>query len=193
MDREEEFNRISGEIGSCRKCGLWKTRNKPVPGEGSLSPGIMFIGEAPGYNEDVQGRPFVGRAGRIFDELLESIGLKREGVFIGNLLKCRPPRNRDPQPEEIKACSPYLDRQITLLKPDVICTLGNFPTTYVLEKFGIRPERIGKIHGKVFPVHNLAISSKIFPLYHPAAATRNPELKLVLLEDFRALKGILEK
>ncbi len=193
MSREEDFRKMEEDVKACKRCGLRKTRKNPVPGEGSLSPEIMFIGEAPGFNEDVRGRPFVGRAGKLLDELLESIDLKREDVFIGNILKCRPPKNRDPQPEEIKACSPYLDRQIALLKPRIICTLGNFSTSYVLEKFGIRPDRIGKIHGEVFPVHNLMISSKIVPIHHPAAALRNPELKSVLMEDFRVLKGLTDK
>lgn len=191
MEKENEMGKISEAVTECRKCGLWKTRKNPVPGEGSLEPKIMFIGEAPGFNEDAQGIPFVGRAGKVLDELLEYIGLERKDVFIGNILKCRPPNNRDPQPEEIKACTPYLDRQIALIKPKMICTLGNFSTSYLLEKFGMKPESIGKIHGKVFSIRNLMLSSKIIPLYHPAAALRNPDLKSVIREDFRVLKELI--
>ena len=112
MDKEEEISKIREQVESCRKCELWETRKNPVPGEGPLQPKVMFIGEAPGFNEDLQGKPFVGRGGEILDEMLRLIGLKREEVFVGNILKCRPPNNRDPEPLEIKACTPYLDRQI---------------------------------------------------------------------------------
>jgi len=141
---------MNEEIKNCKRCNLWKTRNNIVIGEGSLNADIMFIGEAPGYYEDKQGRPFVGKAGKILDELLNSVELKREEIYITNILKCRPPGNRDPLPEEIKACTPYLDRQIEIIKPKKICTLGNFATNYIFSSFGLKPESIGKIHGKVF-------------------------------------------
>jgi DNA polymerase len=189
--REKEVKSIEEEVKNCRKCPLWETRTNPVVGEGSLNPKVMFIGEAPGYNEDKEGRPFVGKAGKVLDELLESIGLKREEVYIANVLKCRPPNNRDPKPEEIKACTPYLNRQISIIKPKIICTLGNFATSYILEKFGIKPDNIGKIHGNVYRIKNLMIDTNIIPLYHPAAAIYNPERKAVLIEDFRKIKNVL--
>ncbi len=191
MDKEEEISKIREQVESCRKCELWETRKNPVPGEGPLQPKVMFIGEAPGFNEDLQGKPFVGRGGEILDEMLRLIGLKREEVFVGNILKCRPPNNRDPEPLEIKACTPYLDRQIALIKPKIMVTLGNFATSYILEKFGLKPESIGKVHGKFFKISNLMLTTKIIPMYHPAVALRNPQLKSILREDFKVLKDVI--
>lgn len=193
MSSEEGISEIEKEVENCRKCELWKTRKNPVPGGGAIPPRVMFIGEAPGFNEDQQGKPFVGRAGQVLDELLEMIGLKREEVFITNVLKCRPPGNRDPQPEEIKACTPYLDRQISLLKPKIIVALGNFATSYIMERFGMKMESIGKVHGKVFKISNLMLSAKIIPMYHPAVVLRNPNLRASLVEDFRVLKEVMQK
>ena len=193
MGKEEDIPGIRKEVESCRKCGLWETRKNPVPGEGSLHPKVMFIGEAPGFNEDVQGKPFVGRAGEVLDELLDLIGLERGEVFITNILKCRPPGNRDPQTEEIMACTPYLDKQIALIKPKIIVTLGNFATSYILGRFGLESENIGKVHGKIFKISNLMLSAKIIPVYHPAVVLRNPNLRGSLVEDFRILKDIMQK
>lgn len=187
LEVEKEIKQLEHVIVSCKKCELWKTRKNPVIGNGSLDAGVMFIGEAPGYHEDAQGIPFVGRAGKVFDELLQSIELEREEVYVCNILKCRPPDNRNPFDPEIKACTPYLDRQITAIKPKVIGTLGNFATSYVLEKFGLQAEKIGKIHGKTFHIKNLLFESRIIPLYHPAAATYNPNMKSVLMDDFKAI------
>jgi uracil-DNA glycosylase family 4 len=186
---EEEMNRIEEEVSKCRKCGLYKTRNKPVVGEGSLDAKIMLIGEAPGFNEDMQGRPFVGKAGLLLDELLASAGLERSEIYISNIVKCRPPKNRDPQPEEIRACTPYLDRQIAIIKPETICPMGRFAATYIMEKFGHKADTIGRIHGRVFRVSNLLLNARIIPLYHPASAVYNPGLKSVLAEDFKVIKG----
>lgn len=193
MEKEEEFAGIWKEVESCRKCELWKTRKKSVPGEGPLDPKVMFIGEAPGFNEDLQGKPFVGKGGEVLSELLGLIGLKREDVYITNVVKCRPPGNRDPQPSEIKACTPYLDRQIALIKPKIIVTLGNFATSYILERFGLKPENIGKVHGKVFKISNLILSTKIIPMYHPAAVLRNPGMRETLVEDFKVLNDITQR
>jgi len=187
LEIEKEIKQLEHVIVSCKKCELWKTRKNPVVGNGSLDAGVMFIGEAPGYHEDMQGVPFVGRAGKVFDELLQSIELKRGEVYVCNILKCRPPGNRNPFDSEIKACTPYLDRQITAIKPKVIGTLGNFATSYVLEKFGLQAEKIGKTHGKTFHIKNLLFESRIIPLYHPAAATYNPNMKSVLMDDFKAI------
>lgn len=193
MKKEEEIAKIKEDVEACRECGLWKTRNKPVPGEGSLEPKVMFVGEAPGGEEDKNGLPFVGRAGKLLDELLGIAGIQRSEVFIGNVIKCRPPGNRDPQPEEIRACTPFLDRQLDVMRPGVIAPLGNFATSYIMEKYGLRPERVGKVHGEVFPVSNLMIKTKIVPLYHPAAALRNPNLKAIMIEDFRTLSKIVNE
>ncbi len=180
---------VAVEIQACKKCGLCETRNNPVPGEGDPKANIVFVGEAPGYNEDMQGKPFVGAAGRVFGELLASAGLKRSEVFVTNILKCRPPGNRNPQPDEIRACTPYLDRQLKAISPVMVCTLGNFATAYILTKFGLKPEAIGKIHGQVLNVDTLEYHLKIVPMYHPATVTYNPNMRQVLVDDLKALGG----
>ncbi len=182
--------RIATEIRACQHCALWRTRTNTVVGQGSLSARLIFIGEAPGYSEDQQGRPFVGKAGKVLDELLASIGLHRSEVYIANVLKCRPPGNRDPLPAEIDACTPYLDAQLEHIQPTVIATLGNFSLTYIFEKFGLhaKKDKISKIHGKVFKVCTITGVTTIVPLYHPAVATYNPGMKQTLLEDFQLLK-----
>ena len=185
----EIWKQLEDAVANCRKCSLWKTRSNPVVGGGSKDAKVMFIGEAPGYWEDVKGRPFVGRAGRVLDELLESINLSREEVYITNILKCRPPNNRNPLQSEIEACTPYLDRQIELMNPEIIATLGNFALSYISEKFGLDLENVGGVHGKVFKIKTLFGDITIIPLYHPAAAVYNPALKEVLLRDIRAIKA----
>ncbi len=188
--REEELKSVKDDVVSCQKCPLFQTRINPVIGEGNHKAKIVFIGEAPGAQEDKEGRPFCGRAGKILDELLNSAGIKREDVYICNILKCRPPGNRDPKSEEIQACTIYLQRQIEAIKPEVICTLGNYATKYVLDKYGLKDkiEGISKIHGKIFEMSNLFGSLNVIPLYHPAVVTYNPNMKGLLEEDFKILK-----
>lgn len=187
---EKELKRVKDEVLNCKKCPLYKERVKnnffPVIGEGNHQAEIMFIGEAPGLNEVKTGRPFCGAAGKILDEILESARIKREDVYITNVVKDRPPNNRDPNSEEIKAYAPFLERQIEVIKPKVICPLGNYSTAYVLEKYDLRDkiQGISKIHGNVFSVGDV----KIIPFYHPAVATYNPNMKEVLKEDFEILK-----
>ena len=190
MSKEEKIKELKQEILNCKKCELWKTRTNPVIGAGSPDTNIMFIGEAPGFNEDKQGKPFVGQAGKIFDELLNSINLKRQDIYITNILKCHPPQNRNPTQEEIKICSLYLNKQIDIIKPKTICCLGNFATDYTLKKFGLKDEiqGISKIHGKIFNALTLAGVIKIIPLYHPAVATYNINMLKILKEDFKILK-----
>lgn len=186
----ETIEEIKKEVLNCKKCPLYKTRTHPVVGEGSLKARVMFIGEAPGANEDATGRPFCGAAGKILDELLSEVGIKREEVYITNILKDRPPGNRPPRTEEIKACTPYLERQIEIIKPKAICTLGNFATSFIFKKFGIEDklQGISKIHGQVFVAGDLFTRLKIIPLYHPAVATYNIKMKEILKEDFRVLR-----
>jgi len=190
-DIKEEVEKINQAILKCRKCPLYKTRINPVPGEGSYRAKIMLVGEAPGENEDRTGRPFCGAAGKILDELLDSVGIKRQDVFIANILKCRPPGNRDPKPEEVSSCSGFLEAQIRLIKPKVICTLGNYSTRFIFEKYGLKEKLAGisKLHGKVFRAGDLFSAVVIIPLYHPAVATYNPNMKQVLLEDFASLEN----
>ncbi len=171
---------IEERISNCTRCRLYKNRTNAVPGEGTYDGEIVFIGEGPGKKEDELGRPFVGRAGELLDELLFVAGLKREDVFITNVVKCRPPDNRDPRKDEKKACLPYLRKQLEMIKPRVICTLGNHATSHFLGSGGI-----SKKHGKVFEKDGLTI----VPLYHPAAALYNPNLKEVMEEDFKFIKN----
>jgi len=199
MNREQELKKIKEEIIVCKKCSLSKERATngfyPVIGEGNHQAMIMFVGEAPGLNEAKTGRPFCGAAGKVLDELFESANIKREDVYITNILKDRPPKNRDPQPEEIKACAPYLEKQIDLIKPKIICPLGKNSMEFLMKKFGFgeRLEGISKIHGKLFKVNNFFYDVTIMSLYHPAVAIYNPNMKETLKEDFKRLKALLKK
>jgi len=188
---DRQLEKIKEEVLDCRKCSLYKTRTYPVIGQGNHQAEIVLIGEAPGASEDKTGQPFCGQAGKILDELLEAAGLKREKVYIGNVLKCRPPQNRNPQKEEIAACVPYLERQIAIIQPKVIGSLGNYATAYLLEKFGLgdKIEGISKIHGRVFETKADFGPIKIIPLYHPAVVVYNNKMAETLKEDFRVLSG----
>ena len=181
-DRQAKLNEIACQVKQCQRCPLYKTANKAVPGQGNSGAKIMFIGEAPGYNEDQQGVPFCGAAGNLLDKLLASIGLKREAVFIGNVIKHRPPQNRDPLPTEIKACQPYLDQQIEIIDPKVIVTLGRFAMNLFLPG-----EYISQIHGQTRYAVYLGKKYVIMPLYHPAAALRNSKVMEATQEDFQKL------
>lgn len=189
-DIDKKLKEIKEEVVNCTKCPLHKNRNMPVVGEGSHRADIMFVGEAPGAQEDKTGRPFCGKAGDILNDLLEEVGLQREEVYIANVLKCRPPNNRDPQQEEIEACTPYLERQIELIEPEVIVGLGNFGTKFVLSKYNLegKIEGISQIHGEVFSANTLFGDIKIVPMYHTAVATYNPNMIDTLKEDFEVLE-----
>lgn len=180
----ELMEEIARDVNACTRCELHRSRTQGVPGMGNPEADIMFIGEAPGVNEDRQGLPFVGNAGRFLDEMLESIGWDRETVFITNVVKSRPPGNRDPLPDEIEACSVYLERQIEAINPFMIVTLGRFSMAGWFEN-----ERISRIHGKARRFGNRVV----VPLYHPAAALHQPSLRAVIQEDFRKLPLILEE
>ena len=185
-----KLDKLTKEIWGCNRCELYKTKTNYVIGQGDENTNIMFIGEAPGHNEDLQGLPFVGKAGQIFDELLGSINLNRGDVYICNLLKCRPPNNRQPEKTEIESCSHFLNTQIDIIKPKVICCMGNFATTYIMKKYGMTDKITGisKLHGKIFKFSGLYGTIDIIPLYHPAVATYAPEMKEALLNDFKILK-----
>jgi DNA polymerase len=182
QEKEAVLDEIAAEIRVCTRCELHRTRTNSVPGEGPADARIMFIGEAPGWNEDQQGRPFVGAAGKFLEELLGAAGLKRSDVFITNVVKSRPPGNRDPLPDEIVACAPFLQRQIDTIDPDVIVTLGRFS----MAKW-FPGERISRIHGQ--PKRDG--KRLIVPMYHPAAALHQQALKTTILEDFAKLPRIL--
>ena len=149
MSKKELMDDLITAVEACRGCRLWSHARNPVPGEGSLEAALMFVGEAPGYWEDVKGRPFVGRAGKLLDELLSSISLERKNVYIANVVKHRPPENRDPRQDEIKACTPYLDRQIEIIRPKVISPLGRHATRYLLSKANIELKGITEARGRV--------------------------------------------
>jgi len=193
MSKEEDIKKLMLSVENCRKCDLWKARKKPVFGEGSIDTDILFVGEAPGYNEDLQGRPFVGKAGKILDELLESIGLHRSDIYIANILKCRPPNNRNPLKTEIDACTEHLDKQIELIQPKIMVPMGNFACSYIFEKFGLKYDKISNVHGKIFQINTIFGNVKIIPMYHPAVATYNPDTKNILITDFKMIKKTIEQ
>jgi uracil-DNA glycosylase family 4 len=193
LSKRELLDAIATEILVCRKCELWKTRKNPVPGEGSSHSQIMFIGEAPGYWEDVKGKPFVGAAGKFLDTLLSEAGLSRESVFIGNILKCRPPKNREPSQDEIETCTPYLNSQIQVIQPKYIVTLGNYSTSYIFAKAMLPFNGITQAHGKFYKASTLDMRVKIFPTFHPAAALYHLKYKELLQQDFQLLRQELVK
>jgi uracil-DNA glycosylase len=188
-ERREDLVALYREASVCVRCPLHEGRTNVVFGNGSADADLMFVGEAPGHHEDLQGLPFVGRAGQLLDQLLGDIGLSRNDVFVANVLKCRPPGNRDPQQDEIDTCKPYLNRQIELIEPSVICTLGNFAT-----KLLTRSNRgITSVHGRP-QVHELGGRPvRVFPLYHPAAALRSTGTLEQLREDFSRLPALLDE
>jgi uracil-DNA glycosylase len=181
----EELEIINSEISACTKCDLHKSRTKTVPGEGPSNAKIMFVGEGPGQNEDEQGRPFVGAAGKLLTELLESIGLKRSDVFITNIVKCRPPNNRAPRKSEVETCNPYLESQMRLIKPQIVCALGTPAITTLLGQ----EYSATRAHGKPVSKDHMTV----LPMYHPAAALYDATLKEVLAADFKTLKNWLEQ
>ncbi len=186
-ERREQLVALYKEVQSCTKCPLHETRTKAVFGAGDADADLMFVGEAPGAEEDRQGLPFVGRAGQLLNQMLEEIGLSREEVFIANVLKSRPPGNRDPQPLEIEACRPYLFEQVRLIEPKVVCTLGNFATKLLSGN----PAGITRVRGAP-QVHELGGRTVfLLPLFHPAAALRTPAVKETLRQDFTTLPKLL--
>ena len=178
------FEELAKRIEQCTDCPLSETRTKAVPGDGPSTADIMMIGEGPGFHEDRQGLPFVGPAGRFLDQLFTSSGLKRKDVFITNVVKCRPPNNRDPMPGEIEACRKHLDEQIDLINPKVIVTLGRFS----MARF-IPNQTIGRVRAKARQVEGRTI----YPMYHPAAALHNGNLRSVIEDDFKAIPSLVGK
>lgn len=185
MKSEEVLRQIADEVSVCEKCELHHSRKRAVPGEGPANAEIMFIGEGPGFHENEQGRPFVGAAGKFLEELLASIGLKREQVFITNVVKCRPPGNRDPQPLEVETCTrEYLERQIQAINPRVIVTLGRYSMGFFLPN-----AKISNVHGQSMQ----ARGRLIVPMYHPAAALHQGSLKPVVESDFAKLPQLIAR
>jgi len=187
--RREALVEVYNQASVCERCPLAETRNRVVFGAGNADADLMFVGEAPGAEEDRQGLPFVGRAGNFLTDLLEGIGLRREDVFIANVLKCRPPGNRDPQPEEIDSCRPYLERQVELIQPTVIATLGNFATKLLTAN----PTGITKVRGTA--QEHLLGNRRVYmlPLFPPAAGLRPPRVAEQLRDDFALIPELLEQ
>ncbi len=183
-DKKKFLEKLASEIKSCQKCGLCKTATQAVPGDGHYNADIMFIGEAPGFYEDRDGIPFVGRAGKLLDFLLHQINLARKDIYITNIVKHRPPENRDPTEAEILACQPFLKKQIEIIQPKVIATLGRYAMNYFLPN-----AKISASHGVEVIMPNYVL----YPLYHPAAALRNGTVKKTLILDFLRLPEIVKK
>jgi uracil-DNA glycosylase family 4 len=190
--KEELMEELSKEIHTCKKCSLWKTRNKPLVGDGSIDAEILVVGESPGYNEDKIGRAFVGEAGKILDQLLSLVNLGRQDIYITNVLKCHPPKNHNPSRQEIDSCIEYLHKQISIIKPKIIITLGKYASEEVFTDFNLEFSRISEEHGKVFEVETGSEKIKIIPLYHPAVACYHNEMLNVLKYDFKKLSNVLK-
>src|SRR5256885_781911 len=186
-ERREELVEFYREVQSCRRCPLHATRTQVVFGSGNADADLMFVGEAPGFHEDQQAEPFVGRAGQLLDQLLDEIGLTRRQCFIANVLKCRPPGNRDPLPAEIDACKGHLWRQIELIEPRVVCTLGNFATKLLSGS----PTGITRVRGVPQAKELAGRSVFLYPIFHPAAALRTPSMLDQLRADFEAIPRLL--
>lgn len=183
LEREDALAEINVQVRRCDQCPLYIGRTRAVPGDGPVTATIMFIGEAPGFHEDQQGIPFVGAAGRLLNELLAKANIDRDTVYITNVIKCRPPGNRDPRPDEVKACAPYLDRQIEVINPQVIVTLGRYSMAKAFPD-----EKISAVHGRPRKVGNRTY----FPMYHPAAALHQPSLRSLIEADFTKLRELLD-
>ena len=187
MEPFDELEAYAAAAAGCTRCRLAQGRTQVVFGSGSPHADLLFVGEAPGFHEDKQGVPFVGQAGKLLERLLAGVGLRREDVYIANVLKCRPPGNRDPQPDEIEACEPHLFRQIELIEPKVIATLGNFATKLLSG----RPLGITRVHGQEQELTIAGRSVLLYPLYHPAAALYTPAMLKVLESDFARLPRLM--
>lgn len=190
MSKAELIDELSTEINNCKKCNLWKTRNEPLVGDGSVDAGILVVGESPGYNEDKIGRAFVGEAGKILDQLLSLINLSRSQIYITNILKCHPPKNHNPNRQEIDSCIEYLRKQIKIIRPKIIITLGKYASKEVFVDFNLSFSRISELHGKIFEAETGSGKIKIIPLYHPAVACYHNEMLNVLKEDFIKLGNV---
>jgi DNA polymerase len=182
MDEREKIQTLASQVKSCKHCDLYKSATQAVPGEGAPNTKIIFVGEAPGFHEDRQGRPFVGNAGKLLNLLLSKTGLAREDVFITNVIKHRPPENRDPLPAEIAACTFWLDQQLAAMSPKVVVTLGKWSLNYFLPT-----KKISDLHGRPLRVGKVVV----IPMYHPAAALRNTKIAQELERDFTANKDLL--
>lgn len=184
---KNELLELQEQVKNCKKCELWKGRKNAVFGEGPEDAKIMLIGLGPGYNEDQQGRPFVGAAGKLLNKLLSYAGLKREEVYIANIIKSYLPDNKATK-DQIEACTPYLERQIELIKPKIIILLGNVAVKYIFEKYKLSRAPMRDLHNTTFSISTLDMHAKLIPMYHPSAALRNPGLRNQIMEDWVKIK-----
>ncbi len=184
LSKNQRLEQVKEKVFDCKGCELYKTKTNYVFGEGSSDAELMFIGEAPGYNEDVKGKPFVGRAGKLLDKMLDAMGLSRQKVFIANILKCRPPQNRNPQSDEVSACTGYLVKQIEIIKPKIICSLGLFAGQFLLDNPMVK---MGDIRGEKFEYNGILV----IPTYHPAYLLRSPSQKKVVWQDMIQIMKLL--
>ena len=192
-DRRVRLEEIAKQIMECVKCPLHRTRTRAVPGEGDPCATVMLVGEAPGYNEDIQGRPFVGAAGKLLNQLLGIAGFSRSEVFITNVVKCRPPNNRDPREEEVEACKPYLIAQLEVLEPKVVVSLGNHSSRLFFKLSGLRFTSIMRVRGVARRISLAGRELLLLPTLHPAAALYNPRLRALLEKDFQLLGRLVSR
>ncbi len=185
LSQKRNLDAVRAELGECRRCKLHRTRRTLVFGEGNDQAALMLVGEGPGYDEDVQGRPFVGKAGQLLTKILQSIHLEREEVYIANILKCRPPQNRNPEPDEIESCRPFLLKQIQAIQPKLICALGTFAAQSLLQT----GEKITTLRGRLFETDGI----RVIPTFHPAFLLRNPDRKREVWEDMKQIARLLEE
>lgn len=181
----DSLDKVAAEVHACKKCPLHKTRNKAVPGVGPANAGVVFIGEGPGAEEDLRGEPFVGAAGQLLNKIINAVQFQRQDVYITNIVKCRPPANRDPLPEEVHACEPYLKRQLALLRPKVICALGRHAGSWLAGA----PETMGALRTGERTYEGI----RVFPTYHPAALLRNPQWKRPVWEDIQKVRAVYDQ
>jgi len=192
MSKKSLLEKIASKIADCGKCKLCEGKKKKgVPGKGNSEANVMLIGEAPGHMEEIKGEPFVGAAGKFLDKLLSHSGLSREEVYITNVVKCRPAENRELKSNDVASCGRYLDKEIDIIQPKLIVTLGKHSTAYILSKTGLEFSGITKIHGKLFATSLLGLHVNVFSTFHPAAALYNPKYKEMLQSDFEKLGKIV--
>ena len=190
--KKERLEAVAAEVLACRRCGLHEGRKNPVVGVGDLDSPLVLVGEAPGRKEDELGKPFVGSAGKILDSMLKGAGLERSRLFITNVVKCHPPKNRRPLSKEVRACTEHLEALLGIISPRVIAPMGNSSTSYILGRYGLERSSIGEVHGRSLEAQAPWGRIVIFPLYHPAAVLYNRSLEGELKRDFASLKRVLE-
>ena len=191
MNKPRAMENLKNDIRKCSRCELCKYSTNQIMGKGNFRSKIVFVGEAPGKEEDIRGEPFVGSAGKLLNQVLEKAGFSRKNVYVTNLVRCRPPKNRKPLKSELNACSNYLERELDIIKPKIIAPLGNTALYVIMRKYGLKPSKIGEVHGRIFEREAVWGNIVILPLYHPAAALYNKNLLELIEKDFGKLKKFI--